>query len=332
MTMTQDKQFLYPSIDLEKPELGSLRNQFGDTLAELGKTDPDLVVLDSDLACSTQTQRFANKFPDRFFNQGISEADMMCTAAGLATVGKKPFVSTFALFAAGRAWDQVRNTICYSNLNVKICPTHSGVSLGEDGASHQSIEDIALMRVIPNMTVIVPSDSIETDAIIRWANETDAPMYIRLVRTNHAIIHEKASFKFTPYKNEVLCQGDALTICATGETVYHALLAARWLAERDNIYVEVINCRFIKPFDVDTLLKSVKKTRRVMTIESHQFIAGLGGAVCEVLCEHDPVPVKRIGTKDQYGQSGTPELLFEEYGLDPQSIYDTVKLYLPEAH
>jgi transketolase len=328
VVMTQAFQPTFPGINLESPEKAALRNQFGDTLAELGATDPNLVVLDSDLACSTQTQRFANKFPERFFNQGISEADMMCTAAGLAAVGKKPFVSTFALFASGRAWDQVRNTICYSNLNVKVCPTHSGISLGEDGASHQSIEDIALMRVIPNMTVIVPSDAPETDAIIRWANETPGPMYIRLVRTNHAVIHDPASFRFEPYKNEVLCQGSQLTVCATGEMVYHALLAAKWLAEKDGLSVEVINCRYIKPFDVDTLLASVKKTRRVMTIESHQFIAGLGGAVCEVLSEHDPVPVKRLGTKDQYGQSGTPDALFKEYGLDPESIYSEIKAWL----
>lgn len=326
--MTTATRFKYPSIDLENPEKAALRNQFGDTLAELGGIDPNLVVLDADLACSTQTQRFANKYPDRFFNQGISEADMMCTAAGLAAVGKKPFVSTFALFASGRAWDQVRNTICYSNLNVKICPTHSGVSLGEDGASHQSIEDIALMRVIPNMTVIVPCDAVETDRLLRWAINVDAPMYIRLVRTNHAVIHDTKTYQFEPYKIEVMHEGDTLTICATGEMVYHALLAAKWLAEKDNIFVDVLNCPFIKPFDTETLLKSVAKTRRVMTIESHQYIAGLGGTVCEILCDHDPVPVTRLGTKDQYGQSGTPDSLFKEYGLDPESIYNSIKALL----
>lgn len=319
----------YPEINLEKPELAALRNQFGDTLAELGKTNNNIVVLDSDLACSTQTQRFGKVFPERFFNQGISEADMMCTAAGLATTGKIPFVSTFALFASGRAWDQVRNTICYSNLNVKICPTHSGISLGEDGASHQSIEDIALMRVIPNMTVIVPCDAVETDNIIRWAAETQGPMYIRLVRTNHPVIHPK-NYKFEPYKIEVLRTGADVTICATGEMVYHALLAAEMLAEKDNLQAEVLNISFIKPLDTETLLTSVKKTGRVVTVESHQYIAGLGGAVCEVLSEHHPVPVKRLGTQDQFGQSGKPEDLFKAYGLDPDSIYESVKAFVKQ--
>lgn len=319
----------YPEIDLNKPEKVALRNQFGDTLAELGKTDKDIVVLDADLACSTQTQRFANVFPDRFFNQGISEADMMCTAAGLAAVGKKPFVSTFALFASGRAWDQVRNTICYSELNVKICPTHSGISLGEDGASHQSIEDIALMRTIPNMTVIVPSDAVETEQVIRWANTVNAPMYIRLVRTNHAVIHPK-NYTFEPYKMEVLQQGKDLTICATGEMVYHALLAAQWLKQKNNIEAEVLNCSFIKPLDVETLVVSAKKTGKVLTVESHQYIAGLGGAVCEALTEHYPVPVKRLGTEDRFGQSGKPEDLFKEYGLDPESIYQKALAFVQD--
>ena len=319
----------YPEVNLENPKLAALRNQFGDTLVELGKTNNNIVVLDADLACSTQTQRFANVFPDRFFNQGISEADMMCTAAGLATTGKIPFVSTFALFASGRAWDQVRNTICYSNLNVKICPTHSGISLGEDGASHQSIEDIALMRVIPNMTVIVPSDAVETDSIIRWAAETDGPMYIRLVRTNHAVIHP-IGYKFEPYKIETLREGHDLTICATGEMVYYALLAAEKLSKNDNIQADVLNCSFIKPLDTEALLKSAQKTGRVLTVESHQYIAGLGGAVCEILSEHYPVPVKRLGTQDQFGQSGKPEDLFKAYGLDPESIYEAAKAFVKQ--
>ncbi len=319
---------LSPAINLEKPEKEALRVQFGKTLAELGAQNPDIVVLDADLACSTMTKYFADAFPDRFFNQGISEADMMCTAAGLASVGKIPFVSTFALFASGRAWDQVRNTICYSNLNVKICPTHSGISLGEDGASHQSIEDIALMRVIPNMTVVVPSDAVETDHVIRWAAAHDGPMYVRLVRPNHAVIHDKATYQFEPFKIELMREGKDVTLCGTGETVYHALLAAKWLSERDGIEADVLNCAFIKPFDVDTLVQSARKTGKVVTVESHQFIAGLGGAVCEVLSEHHPTPVKRIGTMDQFGQSGKPDDLFREYGLDAQSIYESVKAFM----
>jgi transketolase len=256
---------------------------------------------------------------------------MMCTAAGLAAVGKIPFVSTFALFASGRAWDQVRNTICYSDLNVKICPTHSGISLGEDGASHQSIEDIALMRVIPNMTVIVPSDAVETDQIIRWAIDVKGPMYIRLVRPNHPVIHDKETYRFEPYKIEVMREGKDLTLCGTGETVYHSLLAAKWLSERDGIEVEVLNCNFIKPFDTDTLVASAKKTGKVMTVESHQYIAGLGGAVCEVLSEHHPTQVKRIGTMDRFGQSGKPDDLFKEYGLDAASIYQQARAYVQET-
>lgn len=322
---------LSPAIDLEKPEKVALRNQFGQTLAELGETYPNLVVLDADLACSTMTKFFADKYPERFFNQGISEADLMCTAAGLAAVGKIPFVSTFALFASGRAWDQVRNTICYSNLNVKICPTHSGISLGEDGASHQSIEDIALMRVIPNMTVIVPSDAVETDRVIRWAIDVEGPMYIRLVRPNHAVIHDPATYQLEPYKIEVMREGKDVTICATGEMVYHALLAAKWLAERDGIEAEVLNCLFIKPFDVDTLVASARKTGKVLTVESHQFIAGLGGAVCEVLSEHHPTHVRRLGTRDRFGQSGKPADLFKEYGLDPDTVYQEAKAFVKRA-
>lgn len=319
---------LSPTVDLEKPEKIALRNQYGQTLVELGASNPNVVVLDADLACSTMTQHFAKAYPDRFFNQGISEADMVCTAAGLAAVGKIPFISTFALFASGRAWDQVRNTVCYSNLNVKIVPTHSGISLGEDGASHQSIEDIALMRVIPNMTVIVPSDAVETDAVIRWAAETHGPMYIRLVRPNCPVIHDKAHYTFEPYKIEVLREGKDLTLVGTGETVYHALLAAKWLSERDGIEADVLSCTFIKPFDVNTLVASAQKTGAVLTVESHQFIAGLGGAVCEVLSEHAPTRVKRLGTQDRFGQSGKPDDLFKEYGIDAESIYTEAKAFL----
>lgn len=321
----------FPNINLENPEKVALRNQYGKTLAELGATHPNLVVLDADLACSTMTKFFADAYPDRFFNQGISEADLMCTAAGLAAVGKVPFVSTFALFASGRAWDQVRNTICYSNLNVKICPTHSGISLGEDGASHQSIEDIALMRVIPNMTVIAPADAVETEAVIRWAIDTHGPMYIRLVRPNHAVIHDKATYRFEPYKIHVLREGHDLTLCGTGELVYHNLLAAKWLSERDGIEADVLNCSFIKPFDVDTLVASARKTGRVMTTESHQYVAGLGGVVCEVLSEYHPTRVKRLGTRDEFGQSGKPDDLFKAYGLDPESIYQAAKAFVQES-
>lgn len=309
------------AINLEKPELKALRNQFGDTLVELGATNPNIVVLDADLACSTQTGKFAEKYPERFFNQGIAEQDLINTAAGLATTGKIPFCSTFALFASGKGWDQIRNTVCYSNLNVKVCPTHSGLSLGEDGASHQSIEDIALMRVIPGMTVIVPSDSVETDRVIRWAADTYGPMYIRLVRPNCPVIHDNATYQLEPGKIRVERTGKDITLVATGETVYHALLAAERLEKDHGIQAEVLNVVFIKPFDTETLVKSAQKTGKVITVESHQVYGGLAGVVCEELSSHAPTPVQRLGTQDRFGQSGTGEALFKEYGIDWEAIY-----------
>lgn len=316
------------SIDLQNPPIKALRKQFGETLVALGAENPNIVVLDADLACSTQTQMFADKYPERFFNMGISEMDLINTAAGLSTTGKIPFVSTFAIFASGKGWDQIRNTVCYSNLNVKICPTHSGLSLGEDGASHQSIEDIALMRVIPGMTVLVPADAVETDHAIRWAAEYYGPVYVRLVRPDCPVIHDAATYKFEPTKIRVEREGSDLTIVATGETVYHALMAAERLQKDHGINAEVLNCRFIKPFDHETLVKSAQKTGKVMTVESHQVIAGLGGAVCEALSEHHPTPVKRLGTQDRFGQSGTGKALFKEYGIDHESIADSVVKWL----
>lgn len=316
------------SINLEKPTLKALRNQFGETLVELGASNPDIVVLDADLACSTQTGKFAAKYPDRFFNQGIAEQDLINTAAGLATTGKIPFCSTFALFASGKGWDQIRNTVCYSNLNVKVCPTHSGLSLGEDGASHQSIEDIALMRVIPGMTVVVPSDAVETDRVIRWAAETYGPMYIRLVRPNCPVIHDNATYRLEPGKIRVEREGKDITLVATGETVYHALLAAERLEKDHGIQAEVLNVVFIKPFDTDTLVKSAQKTGKVITVESHQIFGGLAGAVCEELSTHAPTPVRRLGTQDRFGQSGTGEALFKEYGIDWEAIYQQALQWL----
>lgn len=316
------------TINLEKPEKKALRNQYGETLAALGETNPNIVVLDADLACSTQTKMFADKFPERFFNQGISEQDLINTAAGLATTGKVPFCSTFALFASGKGWDQIRNTVCYSDLNVKIAPTHSGLSLGEDGASHQSIEDIALMRVIPGMTVIVPSDAVETDRVVRWAAETYGPMYIRLVRPNCPIIHDDATYRLEPGKIRVEREGTDITLVGTGETVYHALLAAERLQKDHGISAEVLNVVFVKPFDTETLVASARKTGKVLTVESHQVIAGLGGAVCEELSQHHPTPVRRLGTQDRFGQSGDPGLLFKEYGIDWEGIYNETLSWL----
>jgi transketolase len=290
----------------------------------LGRENPDIVVLDADLACSTQTARFAKEFPERFFNQGISEQDLINTAAGLATTGKIPFCSTFALFASGKGWDQIRNTVCYSGLNVKICPTHSGLSLGEDGASHQSIEDIALMRVIPGMTVIVPSDAVETDRAIRWAAAYRGPVYVRLVRPNCPVLHDDATYALDgekPHRIRVERVGDDITLVATGETVYHALVAADRLEKTHGVRAEVLNVLFIKPFDTEGLVASARKTGKVITVESHQIFGGLAGVVCEELSGHAPTPVRRLGTQDRFGQSGTAEALFKEYGIDADAIY-----------
>lgn len=307
-------------IDLQNPEKVAPRVVFGQTLAALGAENPHLVVLDADLSCSTQTKLFADAFPERFFNQGIAEMDLVNTAAGLATTGKIPVISTFALFASGKAWEAIRNTVAYSGLNVKIMPTHSGLSLGEDGASHQSIEDIALMRVIPDMTVMVPSDAVETAHMVRWAiQEQTGPCYVRLVRPVCPVIHE-ADYRWDPAKIEVMRAGSDITLVATGEMVYHALLAANTLQADHGLSAEVLNCSVIKPLDTATLTASARKTGRVLTIESHQVIGGLGGAVCEALCETYPVPVKRLGVQDRFGQSGTAEALFEAYGLDVPAI------------
>ncbi len=315
--------------DLKSPEKAALRNQFGDTLAELGHTVKDLVVLDADLSCSTQTARFAKVHPERFFNQGIAEMDLVNTAAGLAAVGKIPVISTFALFASGKAWEAVRNTVCYSNLNVKIMPTHSGLSLGEDGASHQSIEDIALMRVIPNMTVVVPADAVETEHAVRWAIQDHVgPCYVRLVRPACPVIFDKDKYQWTPGAMPVVREGKDITLVGTGETVYHALRAAEELSEKHGIEADVLNAVFIKPMATDTLVASAQKTGKVITIESHQAIAGLGGAVCEVLSEHHPVPVKRLGTQDRFGQSGKGDELFKEYGIHWENIVNAVKAFV----
>lgn len=294
-------------------------------MVELGKSNANLVVLDADLSCSTQTQHFAKAYPHRFFNQGIAEMDLVNTAAGLAAVGKIPVLSTFALFASGKAWEAIRNTVCYSDLNVKIMPTHSGLSLGEDGASHQSIEDIALMRVIPNMTVIVPADAVETEHAVRWAIEDHVgPCYVRLVRPNCPVIFDKAAYQWQPNAITVAREGHDITLIGTGETVYHALLAAEELA-KEGIQAEVLNATFIKPLDTDTLVASAQKTGKVVTVESHQVLGGLGGAVCEALSEHCPTPVKRLGTQDRFGQSGKGDELFAEYGIDAPAIVAAAK-------
>ncbi len=303
-------------------EYKSVRSVYGKTLVELGKTNKNIVVLDADLSCSTQTQLFAKEFPERFFNVGIAEQDLMTTAAGLACTGKIPFVSTFAMFATGRAWEQIRNTICYSNLNVKIAATHGGITVGEDGASHQALEDISLMRSIPNMTVIVPADANETKQAIEYAASHYGPVYIRIARTNLPDIFD-TSYKFTHTEATVMQEGKDISIFTNGETLVETLDCVKILSER-GISAEVINVPFVKPIDSETIIKSVKKTNRAITIENHSIIGGLGSAICEVLSENYPVKVTRIGTNDEFGQSGNAKELLAYYGLNSEKLAEKI--------
>lgn len=299
-------------------EYKSVRKEYGNTLVKLGRENRNIVVLDADLSCSTQTQMFAKEFPDRFFNVGIAEQDLMTTAAGLACTGKIPFVSTFAMFATGRAWEQIRNSICYSNLNVKIAATHGGITVGEDGASHQALEDISLMRSIPSMVVIVPADAQETKQAIEFAAKYDGPVYIRIARTNLPDIFDE-KYKFDYKKADVLTEGKDVTLITNGETLIETINCGKILSE-NGINAEIINVPVVKPIDKETIIKSAKKTNRVITIENHSIIGGLGSAVCEVLSENYPVKVTRIGINDEFGQSGTAKELMAYYGLNSEQL------------
>jgi len=304
-----------------KRECKSVRSVYGNTLLELGRRNKDIVVLDADLSCSTQTRMFAKEFPERFFNAGIAEQDLMGTAAGLALAGKIPFASTFAMFASGRAWEQIRNTICYSNLNVKICATHGGITVGEDGASHQALEDIAIMRSIPNMTVIVPADALQTREAVKFAAEHKGPVYIRIARTSLPDIYDD-SYKFSS-KASVLKEGSDVSIITNGETLIEVLDAAAALKER-GIKADVIDMSCVKPIDKETVINSAKKTKRVITVENHSVIGGLGSAVCEVLSEYYPVKVSRIGINDEFGQSGPAKELMNFYGLSAEKLTEKI--------
>lgn len=308
-------------------EKKSIRAEYGKTLVELGKKNPNIVALDADLSCSTQTAMFGKEFPERFFNMGIAEQDAMTTAAGLSTTGKIPFVSTFAMFATGRAWEQIRNSICYPRFNVKIVATHGGITVGEDGASHQALEDIAIMRDIPNMMVIVPADCTETREVIKFAAEYDGPVYIRLARTNVPNLFDPETYKFDPKKALVVKEGKDVTLVTNGETLVEALDCAD-LLEKDGISAEVIHMPVVKPVDVDTIVESAKKTQNIITIENHSIIGGLGSAICETLSENYPVKVKRIGINDQFGQSGEQRELMNFYGLTGEKLAQTIKNYL----
>ncbi len=303
------------------------RESYGNALAELGAQYPDLVVLDADLAGATKTGVFKKAFPERHIDCGIAEGNMMTVAAGLAAAGKTPFASTFAMFAAGRAFEQVRNSIGYPHLNVKIGATHAGISVGEDGASHQCNEDIALMRTIPGMTVINPADDVEAKAAVKAAIEHEGPVYLRFGRLAVPVINDPASYQFEIGKGITMKEGKDVTIIATGLEVSESLEAAKML-EADGISAEVINIHTIKPLDEALVVASVKKTGKVVTVEEHSVIGGLGGAVAEVLAEQAPTKMLRIGVNDTFGESGPAKALIEKYGLDAKSIYEKVKGWL----
>ncbi|NWF52483.1 MAG: transketolase family protein [Nitrospirae bacterium] len=302
------------------------RDAYGEALLELGKKRKDIVVLDADLSGSTKTGKFAKAFPERFFNIGIAEQDMIGTAAGLALAGKLPFASTFAVFETGRAWEQVRQTICYSNLNVKLVATHGGISVGEDGASHQATEDIALMRVLPNMTVIVPSDGNETKQVINAISEYYGPVYVRLGREKVPMVMPD-HYEFKIGKAYVFHIGKDVNIVATGIMVSKALEASKIL-NNEGIDVGVINMSTLKPLDTEILLKAAKASALIITAEEHSIIGGLGSAVTEFLSESHPISIHRMGLKDAFGCSGRPEELLKYYGLTPEDITKTIKIAL----
>ena len=303
------------------------RESYGNALAELGKEHEDVVVLDADLAAATKTGVFKKAFPERHIDCGIAESNMMGVAAGIATTGKVPFASSFAMFAAGRAFEQVRNSIGYPHLNVKIGATHAGISVGEDGATHQCNEDIALMRTIPGMVVINPSDDVEAKAAVKAAYEHDGPVYLRFGRLAVPVINENEDYKFELGKAITLREGTDVTIIASGLPVSESLSAAEKLAQ-DGISVEVINIHTIKPLDEEAVIKAAEKTGKIVTVEEHSVIGGLGSAVCDVAAQKTSAKVLKIGIEDVFGESGPAVQLIKKYGLDAESIYEKVKEFV----
>lgn len=300
------------------------RDSYGNALVELGKEHENLVVLDADLAAATKTGVFKKVFPERHIDCGIAECNMMGVAAGLATTGKVPFASSFAMFAAGRAFEQIRNSIGYPKLNVKIGATHAGISVGEDGATHQCNEDIALMRTIPGMVVINPSDDVEARAAVKAAYKHEGPVYLRFGRLAVPVINDREDYKFELGKGVVLREGKDITLIATGLPVAETLEAAEKLAA-DGIDAKVINIHTIKPLDEELIVEAAKETGKVVTIEEHSVIGGLGSAVCDVLSEKAPTKVLKVGINDTYGESGPAVELVKKYGLDAESIYKKIK-------
>ena len=303
------------------------RESYGNALKELGAEFPELVVLDADLAAATKTSTFKKAYPDRHIDCGIAECNMMGIAAGLSLVGKIPFVSSFAMFAAGRAFEQVRNSIGYPQLNVKIGATHAGITVGEDGASHQCNEDIALMRTIPGMVVMCPADDVEAKEAVRAALEYEGPVYIRFGRAAVPVINDRPDYKFEIGKGSIVREGTDVTIVATGICVDSALGAAEKLAA-DGISAEVVSICTIKPLDEDIIVNSAKKTGKVVTVEEHSVIGGLGSAVCDCLCAKLPTPVKKLGMQDVFGESGSAAALVQKYGLDAEGVYKSVKEFV----
>ena len=303
------------------------RESFGETVTALAAEYPEIVVLDADLAAATKTGIFKKAYPERFFDCGIAECNMVGVAAGLATCGKIPFAASFAMFSAGRAFEQVRNSVGYPKLNVKIVGSHAGISVGEDGATHQCCEDFALMRVVPGMVVMSPADDIEAKAMVKAAYEYEGPVYMRFGRLAVPVINDNPDYKFEMGKGIVLREGKDVTIVANGLCVAASLEAAEKLAA-DGIEAKVINIHTIKPLDEDLIVAAAKETGKVVTVEEHSIIGGLGGAVCECLAEKAPVPVKRIGVNDRFGESGPAVALLEKYGLDGEGIYKQVKEFV----
>ncbi|MBN1521020.1 MAG: transketolase family protein [Candidatus Aureabacteria bacterium] len=304
-------------------ELKGTRDGYGEALIELGEKDSNIVVLDADLGSSTRARKFATKFPERYFNVGVAEQNMIGIASGLACTGKTVFASTFAIFATGRPWEQIRNSVCFSNLNVKIVASHGGITVGADGASHQSLEDVAIMRCIPNMKVIVPCDYEETKKTMREIVKVKGPYYIRLGRAKYPVLTNPDT-PFEVGKGHIFRKGKHVTIISTGTMLDHALKAAAQL-EKQDVQAEVMHIHTIKPIDAELIAASAKKTRCVVTVEEHSVIGGLGSAVSEVLCSCCPVPVERIGIQDKFGRSGSPEVLIKVYNMDVPDIVEAAK-------
>ena len=299
------------------------REAYGNALAAVGDKNKNIVVLDADLSKSTKTNVFKEQFPDRFFNVGIAEQNLISVGAGLAAAGKIPFVSSFAMFATGRAFEQIRNAVCYPKLNVKVCATHAGITVGEDGATHQSLEDIACMRVLPNMTVVVPADEAETTSVIEWAANYQGPVYVRLGRAG-VDDTTPAGYQFVPGKSQTLVEGSDLTIIACGALVGPAVEGAKELAQA-GISARVINMASIKPIDKDAIVKAAQETGAILTAEEHNVVGGLGSAVAEVVVQEAPVPMAFVGVQDSFGESGTPKELMAKYGLTAKDIVAAAK-------